>query len=118
MCLLPTTVRATLRLSPVQVQGGGNVGNALTAVARLGLQARIISKVADDSLGQQIRTELQGDGVDTTHMVIAQGGVSPFTYIIVDTAGKTRTCIHTPGQPPMQPQELTQEAVCGARGRV
>jgi sugar/nucleoside kinase (ribokinase family) len=102
----------------VQVQGGGNVGNALTAAARLGLQARIISKVADDSLGQQIWTELQGDGVDTTHMVIAQGGVSPFTYIIVDTAGKTRTCIHTPGQPPMQPQELTQEAVRGAWGRV
>lgn len=101
----------TKRLVCTQVQGGGNVGNALTAAARLGLQPRIISKVADDSLGAQILAELEGDGVDTRHMVVAQGGVSPFTYIIVDRSGHTRTCIHTPGQPPMQPHELTQETV-------
>ena len=28
-----------------QVQGGGNVGNALTAAARLGLKTRIVTKV-------------------------------------------------------------------------
>ncbi|GAQ81394.1 pfkb-like carbohydrate kinase family protein [Klebsormidium nitens] len=100
-----------IRTTTLQVQGGGNVGNALTAAARLGLQPRIISKVADDSLGGQILAELEGDGVDTQHMVVAQGGVSPFTYIIVDRAGHTRTCIHTPGQPPMQSHELTQDTI-------
>lgn len=29
----------------MQIQGGGNVGNALTAAARLGLSPRIVTKV-------------------------------------------------------------------------
>lgn len=31
---------------PWQVQGGGNVGNALTAAARLGLECRIFTKAS------------------------------------------------------------------------
>lgn len=30
-----------------QIQGGGNAGNALTCVARLGLKPRLISKVPE-----------------------------------------------------------------------
>jgi sugar/nucleoside kinase (ribokinase family) len=34
-----------IRSLTLKVQGGGNVGNALTAVAHLGLAPRVISKV-------------------------------------------------------------------------
>ncbi|TVU06552.1 hypothetical protein EJB05_49773 [Eragrostis curvula] len=98
-----------IRSLELKVQGGGNVGNALTAAARLGLAPRIISKVANDALGRNILRELQADGVDTTYMVVAEDGNSSFTYIIVDNQTKTRTCIHTPGYPPMVPEELTTE---------
>lgn len=47
-------------------------------------------------------------------MTVADGGNSPFTYIIVDSQTKTRTCIHTPGYPPMKPEELTKENLFAA----
>ncbi|KAL6646402.1 hypothetical protein ACP70R_018010 [Stipagrostis hirtigluma subsp. patula] len=103
-----------IRSLTLKVQGGGNAGNALTAAARLGLAPRIISKVADDALGRNILKELQADGVDTSYIRVAENGNSPFTYIIVDNQTKTRTCIHTPGYPPMVPQELTKENLFAA----
>lgn len=63
--------------------------------------------------------ELEADGVDTSFLVVAKEGNSPFTYIIVDDQMKTRTCIHTPGYPPMVPHDLSQtnllSAIDGAR---
>ncbi|KAI4319350.1 hypothetical protein MLD38_032955 [Melastoma candidum] len=95
-----------IRSTDLKVQGGGNAGNALTCAARLGLKPRLISKVADDSQGRGIIEELEADGVDTSFFVVSKEGNSPFTYIIVDNQTKTRTCIHTPGYPPMYPDEL------------
>ncbi|CAM6081825.1 unnamed protein product [Calypogeia fissa] len=88
-------------------QGGRNVGNALTAAARLGLRPRTFSKLANDSAGIGICKELESNGVDASHIVVAEEGVSPFTYIIVDKEAKTRTCIHTPGHLPFEPQDLS-----------
>ncbi|KAL2488043.1 pfkB-like carbohydrate kinase family protein [Forsythia ovata] len=96
-----------IRSTSAKVQGGGNAGNALTCAARLGLHPRLISKVADDSQGKGLLDELEADGVDSSFIVVSKGGNSPFTYIIVDDETKTRTCIHTPGYPPMIPDDLT-----------
>ncbi|KAG8389134.1 hypothetical protein BUALT_Bualt02G0197600 [Buddleja alternifolia] len=108
-----------IRSTSAKIQGGGNAGNALTCAARLGLKPRLISKVADDSQGKGILEELEGDGVDSSFVVVSEGGNSPFTYIIVDDETKTRTCIHTPGYPPMIPGDLTElkllSALDGAR---
>ncbi|XP_037467672.1 sulfofructose kinase-like [Triticum dicoccoides] len=103
-----------IRSLALKVEGGGNAGNALTGAARLGLSPRIISKASNDALGKNILKELQDDGVDTSYMTIADEGNSPFTYIIVDNQTKTRTCIHTPGYPPMKPEELTKENLLAA----
>ncbi|KAL4030366.1 hypothetical protein IC575_008602 [Cucumis melo] len=103
-----------IRTTSLKVQGGGNVGNALTSAARLGLTPRIISKVADDSQGRSIIEELEADGVDTSFLVVAEGGISPFTYIIVDNKTHTRTCIHTPGSPPMVPDDLSRSSLLSA----
>ncbi|EFN54319.1 hypothetical protein CHLNCDRAFT_25015 [Chlorella variabilis] len=97
-----------LRTEKFEAQGGGNCGNALTAAARLGLAPTIVSKIGGDGLGDGILAEFRRDGVDTAHMLRAPGAPSPFTYIIVDRQGGTRTCIHTPGEP-MAPEELTPE---------
>lgn len=73
-------------------QGGGNCGNALTAAARLGLHATIVSKIGDDGVGDGILAEFQRDAVDTSHMLRAEGSPSPFTYIVVDREGGTCCC--------------------------
>ena len=72
-----------------QTRGGGNCANALTAAARLGLDAYLVSKVGDDSIGDEIEQELISDGVKTQFLLKAEGRPSPFTYIIVDKQGKT-----------------------------
>ena len=99
-----------LRTDAFETQGGGNCGNALTAVARLGLRPSILTKLSDDGAGKAILDELRDDGVDTAHVVIEPGKSSPFTYIIVDREGSTRTCIHTPG-PEFTPKEMPLAAI-------
>jgi len=88
-----------MRTKNLEMQGGGNCGNALTAAARLGLKPVIVSKIGSDSVGDAIVEEFENDGVDTTFLLRSQTGRSPFTYIIVDRESNTRTCIHTPGEP-------------------
>lgn len=99
-----------LRTEKLEVHGGGNCGNALTAAARLGLKSYIIAKIGDDALGDGIISEFSRDGVETDGILRAAGSPSPFTYIIVDREGGTRTCIHTPGQP-LDPSELNPEII-------
>jgi len=99
-----------LRTERLEAQGGGNAANALTAAARLGLRPSLLSKIGDDGLGDGILAQLAADGVDAGHVIRAPGAPSPFTYIIVDRAGGTRTCIHTPGAN-LEPSELTPARV-------
>eukprot|EP00899_Mesostigma_viride_P027449 jgi/Mesvir1/788/Mv17386-RA.1 len=96
-----------IRSNDLKILGGGNVGNALTASARLGLRPAILSKVADDATGDSILKELEADGISTQHIKIGKGGTSPFTYIIVASVGNTRTCIHQPGTPALTPDEVS-----------
>ncbi|KAH9627035.1 hypothetical protein KSS87_023723 [Heliosperma pusillum] len=110
----PSSLAAALPENRIVVQGGGNAGNALTCAARLGLNPRLISKVADDAQGRGILEELKADGVDTSFFIVTPEGNSPFTYIIVDNETKTRTCIHTPGYPPLIPEELSKDKLDSA----
>ncbi|KAH7331356.1 hypothetical protein KP509_20G029100 [Ceratopteris richardii] len=95
-----------IRSVDFKVQGGGNAGNCLTGAARLGLNARLLSKVAEDAFGKLVINELNGDGVDTSFITVSNFGSTSFTYIIVDQETNTRTCINSPGYPPLSPQEL------------
>lgn len=99
-----------LRTETLETQGGGNAGNALTAAARLGLQPAIVSKIGNDSLADTIIHEFKSEGIDTSFLLRPKrkGTPSPFTYIIVDRQGGTRTCIHTPGEA-MEPEEMTAD---------
>ncbi|GAB2281884.1 hypothetical protein Dimus_016447 [Dionaea muscipula] len=103
-----------IRSTSSKVQGGGNVGNALTCAARLGLNPRLISKVADDAQGRGILEELEADGVDTSFIIVSKEGNTPFTYVIVDKETKTRTCINTPGYPPLVPDEVSETSLLSA----
>ena len=76
-----------------QTRGGGNCANALTAAARLGLDAYLVSKVGDDSIGDEIEQELLSDGVKTQFLLKAEGHPSPFTYIIVDKQGNSHVSL-------------------------
>ncbi|KAJ4968740.1 hypothetical protein NE237_015441 [Protea cynaroides] len=103
-----------IRCSSLKIEGGGNCGNALTCAARLGLNPKMISKVADDFHGRALMEELNSDGVDTFYFVLSKEGNTPLNYIIVDSQTNTRTCIISHGNPPMAPHELSQEILLSA----
>ncbi|CAN6282918.1 unnamed protein product [Urochloa humidicola] len=103
-----------IRSGDLQISGGGKAGNALTAAARLGLNTRVISKVANDETGGTVLSELKEAGIDTSHVIISDGGNTTFVYIIIDKQTKTRTCILTPGDPPMVPSDLPMSSLSAA----
>ncbi|KAF0929830.1 hypothetical protein E2562_025964 [Oryza meyeriana var. granulata] len=73
-----------IRSGELQVSGGGNAGNALTAAARLGLNTRLISKVANDEIGGTVLSDLKEAGIDISHVIISDGGNTTFVYVIID----------------------------------
>ncbi|PKI76833.1 hypothetical protein CRG98_002819 [Punica granatum] len=97
------------RSRSMKMQGGGDAANTLTCAARLDLNPRLISKIADDMPGSSILRELEADGVDTSFLVW------PINYVV---SRNTRTCIFTPGHPPLQPDDLSpsnlEDAMRGA----
>ncbi|XP_056176329.1 uncharacterized protein LOC115662349 isoform X4 [Syzygium oleosum] len=103
----------------MKVQGNGEAANALTCLARLGMRARLMAKIADDIPGKRILEELTADGVDTSFLMVAQDRQTPFSCIVVDKSMRTRTCIFTPGFPFMEPADISQmdlkSALEGAR---
>ena len=76
-------------------QGGGLVGTALVAVARLGAKARYIGHVGDDELCQFMISGLEEDGVDTSRVTIEPGGSTFFAFCIVDASTCKRTIYWT-----------------------
>ncbi|KAI6694521.1 hypothetical protein NL676_022231 [Syzygium grande] len=79
-------------------KGGGDAANTLTCLARLGVRARLMSKIANDVHGKSLLEELTVDGVDTSFLVVTEDGQTPFSYVIIDQSTRTRTCILTPGK--------------------
>lgn len=110
-----------IRTEKMEMRGGGNCANALTAAARLGrgegggggvggvavaaVRPFLVSRVGSDGAAASIAGELEADGVSTRFLSRFSGDSdsgsdvvpSPTTYIIVDRERGTRTCIHTPG---------------------
>lgn len=97
---------AKVRTSQLRIAGGGNAANTAVALARLGVNTQLISKIGDDAISSDIRQGLRHDHVDTNHLLTEKNSNSPLTYVIVDTSRQTRTCIHTPMKAEISRQEI------------
>ena len=67
---------------------GGSASNVMVQAARLGAKCGFISQVGDDEIGNAIKNGLEKEGIDTSLMVIKNGGTSLHTNIIVGDDGK------------------------------
>ena len=92
-------------LAAVQ-SGGGNCANTLTALARLGVDCELLTKVGTDELGETVLNELVGDNVGISRVVRSHATNTAYTYVIIEQESSTRTCLHTP-----QTEELTVDEV-------
>ena len=91
------TPDSKVRSNDCTIGGGGNIGNTLTAISRLGVcKASVATQVGSDGNGKYILDELQRERIITTGVFQNPNISTPFTYILVDSSEATRTCIHTP----------------------
>lgn len=79
------------------VQGGGLTGTALVACSRLGAQAKILGRVGDDEIGEQVLDSLRVENVNVDGMVSISGGKSFFSWVHVDADTAERTIYGRPG---------------------
>lgn len=83
------------RAAGQRVSGGGNAANTAVALARLGERVGLVAKIGPDGAGLQIRSELEREGVDCTHLIEGQPGECTITAFVI-SAGDTRTIISMP----------------------
>src|SRR5450759_4185634 len=95
----------------VRFAAGGGAANTGRALAKLGLNVGVFSKVGDDPNGAFLRSELAQAGVDTRGIRVAAGESTPFTFVGIHPDGD-RTFIHTPGvNLTFSPADLDLEAL-------
>ena len=80
----------------VRFAAGGGAANTGSALAKMGLDVGVFSKVGDDPNGAFLRNELTRAGVDTGGIRTVAGETTPFTFVGIHPDGD-RTFIHTPG---------------------
>jgi sulfofructose kinase len=76
------------RSEGLAVVGGGCAGNASVAIARLGGDCWLATRLADDLAGDEIVADLAREGVDTTFARRVAGLRSPVSAILVDAQGE------------------------------
>jgi len=72
-------------------QGGGVAGTALVTVARLGGKASVVWCVGDDDGGHFIISDFKKEGIDTSHIAVIPGLITPSAYVLVDKVTGKRT---------------------------
>lgn len=79
---------------------GGSPTNVAVAAARLGHHASVMTKVGDDELGSYVVERLHGWGVDTTHIGVAQGSLTPVVLAALDPPEEPKLIFHRQADAP------------------
>jgi fructokinase len=67
---------------------GGAGANVSTVLARLGVKVSVIGGIGDDKLGDTLRAQLAGDGVDVSHIARIKGARTGITFVTRDVLGE------------------------------
>ena len=95
-----------IRADSVQLFSGGNVGNTLTAISKLGaVESSIVTKVGKDSNGDFFINDLISVGVDVSSVVLSETAPTLLVYVIVDKQA-CRTCIASPNEEELTVREI------------
>ncbi|MEI6520542.1 MAG: carbohydrate kinase family protein [bacterium] len=93
---------------------GGGAANTGGALAKMGIETGVFSKVGDDANGVFILRELEQCGVDTRGIKIKSDVNTPFTFVGIHPGGE-RTFIHTPGtNMTFNPADVDRETILAA----
>jgi len=104
------------RLQRFMHMPGGQIGTALTACSKLGLQTTYIGSFGADPLGRMSRDSLVESGVDVSAARTVDGATNQFAVILVDARSGERTVLWD-RHPALtfEPQEVPRDAVTAGR---
>ena len=95
---------------------GGLASIALVAAARLGARAQLIARIGDDEAGDYIRGALLDEGIDVSRLLVAPGGESHVSVIVVhEPSGDRSIMTRLPTSQAVQKRDLRREDIAGAR---
>ena len=104
------------RIVEWSTQGGGMVGTALVAAARLGARAEWWGAVGDDWMGRMILDGLRAERVDTSQVRVLPDVRGPMVVVCVDGKTGQREFLHClglgPWPAPITPLERLADAAC------
>lgn len=118
LCVVPFTpgVNEKVRIKHFQIQTGGQTATAMVALQKWGLHTGFVGKLSDDTLGNLVKNELQAAGVDTSCIVVEEGGISHFAFIMIDEKCASRTIAwYREEKMHLSPSELVEEYIKSAR---
>ena len=112
--LVPAPVGGYFEIAP-----GGSPANVALGLARLGVPARLLARIADDMLGRRIRDHLTHNGVQLDHAVAAEEQTS-LAMVSLDADGSPAYDFRITGTADWQwtPAELEGALDPGAAGPV
>ncbi len=96
-------------------QGGGLVGTALVAAARLGVRAAYAGVLGDDDLSRFVLDEFVREGVDCTAVVRRPDARPTQSLVLVERASAQRTIFFSrAGVVPWPPEAVSEELITSA----
>lgn len=94
---------------------GGQVATTLCACAAFGLRTRYVGTFGNDEHGRLIRSELEQRGVDTSHSHVRYAPNRHAVILVDDGSGERTIVWHRDALLAVRPDELSREAMTGAR---
>jgi len=90
---------------------GGKGANQAVACSRLGAVTTFIGCLGDDDAGRTLRTALEGDRVDTTHVRQVAGAPSGIALIVVDGSGENTVTVSPGANARLLPDTLPEAEI-------
>ena len=98
-----------IRALDVDLFSGGNIGNTLTAISKLGAaRTKVLTKIGNDSNGRFVLNDFKAAGIETEDVIVTSTSPTLMVYIIADRNG-TRTCIAAPPKEEVEPTEVLEK---------
>ncbi len=110
------TWEGSSHLQALKLEGGGPVGTALVAAARLGVQAGFVGTAGNDEAGELKLLYLEREGVDTSHVIrrpIPENQIV-LVYIHAKTGERLFSGSPNSGDDRLDPVELDRDYITGA----
>ena len=112
---MPTWERRT-RPSALRIDGGGPVGTACVAAARLGARVGYVGTAGNDELGELKLSSFVRDGVDLSHLIVRNDIEHDLVLVCVhEGTGERIFCtLQSFAESPVRPEELDRGYITSA----